>query len=182
MQKARFFTFTAEWQQLRQSHSLCPLFIFCKKKVTEFASCGVVVSELKTVFWCVLRVGFAHISSPYAAECGHFCSFIVSRLPFSAVFVGSLNGGCWHSTRMSWKEFRMLCEIRLPASRSAENTIYQTVKTAVYVYGSLRKLSPGQLEQCYGASVAVLQGSCNNATEPLEKDYGTPRKCSEVLG
>ena len=66
--KTRFFTFTAEWQQLRQSHGLCPLFIFCKKKVTKFASCGVAVSELKTVFWCVLRVGFAHISSPYAAE------------------------------------------------------------------------------------------------------------------
>ena len=68
------------------------------------------------------------------------------------------------------------------AGLSAENTMYQTVKTAVYVYGALRKLSPGQLEQCYGASVAVLQGSCSNATEPLEKVYGTPRKNSKVPG
>ena len=66
--KLVFFALIAEWQQLRQSHRLCPLFIFCKKKVTKFASCGVAVSELKTVFWCVLRVGFAHISSPYADE------------------------------------------------------------------------------------------------------------------
>ena len=67
MQKTRFFAYKAEWQQLRQSHRLCPLFIFCKKKITEIASFGVAVSELKTVFCCGLRVGLAHSSSPYAA-------------------------------------------------------------------------------------------------------------------
>ena len=83
---------------------------------------------------------------------------------------------------MSQKGLWIICAIWLPASRSTENTMYQTVKTAVYVYGALRRLSPGQLEQCYGASVAVLQGSWSNATEPLEKVYDTPRKCSEVPG
>ena len=51
-----------------KSQVVSSVYFFCKKKVTEFASCGVAVSELKTAFCCVLRVGFAHISSPYAAE------------------------------------------------------------------------------------------------------------------
>ena len=44
---------------------------------------------------------------------------------------------------MSQKGLWILCAMCLFARLSTEHTMYQTVKTAVYVYGALRKLSPG---------------------------------------
>ena len=152
MQKNRFFTFTAEWQQLRQSLRLCPLFIFCKKKVTKFASCGVAVSELKTEFCRVLSACFAHISSPYAAEWGHFCSFIASRLPFSSVLAGSLNGGWWCPARMSLKGLWILC-----AMWCLQGSVPKTL--------CIRLLRPPSTFT--EPSVNFLRGSWSNATEHL---------------
>ena len=39
-----------------------------------------------------------------------------------------------------------------------------------------RKLSPEPPEQCYGGLGEVLQLSCSDATEALEKVYGVLRK------